>query len=268
MRVKPIIFKSSQSLKWTGLLIFWILSFLTLIIVSPNNELNKFYNHTVSQGPEFRPLKNEIRDLTYTKRDPKENSRPIYSIHFNSLLAENNELGIFKTALYKVVKIRDLQLSFYEYKISHIPKGTRISLQAIMKIAEKRINPMDGWGTNIDLSNVSEIIVNNFDYKVFYKDNLSLAVQSKRAFASYKQANVVLRGHVTITTADGSTLESNYVMWDLEKQRFKVNGIYVLNHNGIRKKGKDICVDTQLNLTKAQQAKLKQKETEKCFAKL
>jgi lipopolysaccharide assembly outer membrane protein LptD (OstA) len=128
---------------------------------------------------------------------------------------------------------------------------------------------VDGWRvTNIDLSNVSEVRINNFDYQVFYEDDLFLSIQSKRAMASYKHSGIVLRGHVIIKTADGSTLESNYVKWDIENQHFTVNGIYVINRNGVKTTGRNISVDAQLNNVKGQNAKVKRKEAEKCFAKL
>lgn len=77
-----------------------------------------------------------------------------------------------------------------------------------------------------------------------------------------------MRGHVIIKTADGSTLESNRVKWDIENQLFTVKGIYVINHNGVKSIGRNICVDAQLNSIKAQHAKFKQKENQECFAKL
>ena len=274
MSARLIIFKSSQWVKWTILLSFWILSFLILIIFTRNNKLNTLYNNTVSHGPELRPPKNQTGKVSYVRWDPKENYRPIYSVHFKNLRVENNKLGIFRTALHKIVKIRDLELRFYRYishsDISSVSEGTTSDIRALIKeVMRKLINPMDGCRVNnINLGNVSEVHINNFDYKVLYDDELFFAIRSKRATASYKHSGVVLRGHVTIKTADGDTLESNYVKWDIKKQHFSVNGVYVINRDGIVTTGKDICVDAQLKSIKAQHAKSKRKEKQECFAKL
>jgi len=274
MRARPIKFKSSLWLKWTVLLASWIFSFLILIIVTRNNELNTLYNNAMSHGPELGLPKNQIGSVSYTRWDPKENYRPIYSIYFKNLLAENSQLGIFKTALHKVVKIQDLKLKFYRYdsppNVSPLPEDIITNIRALIKeIIRKLTNPENRWRVNIiDLGNTSEVRVNNFDYKVFSDDDLSFAIQSKRAITSYKQSELALRGHVIITAADGSTLECNYAKWDTKKGHLKIDGVYVLNRNGVKMIGRDICVDTQLNLARAQQAKFKPKEAERCFAKL
>jgi len=302
MVVIPIIFKSRPWLKWTLLLPSWVLVFLILIIVSANNELNTLYSDAASLTPELRPPRNQTGALSYTRWDPEQNYRPVYSVCFKNLLAENNNLGIFKTALHKVVKIRGLELRFYRYtspkvitttELNHSksPRTTadstgRLSATAIpdipsmpedittelssliKKIMHRLITPVDGWRVDIDLGNVSEVCVNNFDYKVFHDDDLFFGIQSRRAIASYKRSGIVLRGHVIITTADGSTLETNYVKWDIENQLFTVKGIYVINRNGVKSIGRNICVNTELNNIKPQHAKFKQKEDKQCFAKL
>lgn len=259
----------------------WTLSFLILIIFAGTNELNTLYSDFVNCGPELRPPRNQLGAISYIRWDPEENHRPVYSVCFKNLRAENNKLGIFKTALHKVVKIRDLTLESYQYSsgkttatttpdIYPVYEETIADAKALIKqILYKLINPMDGWRVrNIDFGNVSEVHINNFDYKVLYDDELFFAIQSKRATASYKHSGVVLRGHVTIKTADGSTLESNYIKWDIKKQHFSVNGIYVLNRDGVKTTGRDICVNAQLKSVKAQHAKFNQKEEQKCFAKL
>lgn len=277
MSARPIIFKSDRWLKWVLLSALWILSFLILIIISANNELNTLYDDALSHASELRAPKNQIGALSYIRWDPKENYRPVYSVRFKNLLAENNNLGIFKTALHKVVKIRNLQLKFFQYSSQSpivlsssflVLKDTFADVKELKKMVAWMKNRSKGWAANIDLGNVSEVRVNNFDYKVFYDDDLFFAVQSKRAIVSYKHSGIVLRGHVIIKTADGSTLESNRVKWDIENQLFTVKGIYVINHNGVKSIGRNICVDAQLNSIKAQHAKFKQKENQECFAKL
>ena len=267
-----IIFESSPWLRRTVLLAFWILSFLILTISYTNSKLNTLYNNAISHGRGSRLPKNQIGAISYTRWDRKENYRPIYSVGLKNLLVGNNNLGIFKTGLHKVAKIRDLQLEFHQHTApkatltkrlnsnksprttvtdnSSILEYTITDARTIIGIVDRLVRPGHGWRVSIDLSNVSEVRVSNFDYKVFCDGSLFFSVQSKRVIASTKQSDLLLRGHVTIRTADGSTLESNCVTWDLKNQRFKVNGIYVLNRSGIRTTGKGICVDIQLNVFK------------------
>jgi len=53
-----------------------------------------------------------------------------------------------------------------------------------------------------------------------------------------------------------------------KKEYFKIVGTYVLSRNNKKSMGRDICVDTQLNPVKTQQAKINQKEAQRCFAKM
>jgi hypothetical protein len=273
-------FKSNPRLRYILFVVLWILFFLTLITISTNNKLNTLCSDAISRGPRLRLPKNQTGTFGCIRLDPEENYRPVYSVCFKNLLAENNNLGIFKTALHKKVKIRDLKLRFYQYTapevvtttISHtpfFPEDIDTDTEALVKKVISRLTtPENEWCFNIDLGNVSEFLVNNFDYIVFYDNDLFLAVQSKKATVSYKQTGVILRGHVAIKAADGSTLESNHVRWDVKKQHFAVNGIYVLHRDGKETMGRNICVDARLNDVRGKQAEFKRKETRKCFAKL
>jgi hypothetical protein len=131
-------------------------------------------------------------------------------------------------------------------------------------------NLCDGWKLTIpgiELSDIGEICVSDFDYQFFYDGELSFGVQGKRVIASYKQPDVILRGHVIITASGGSTLECNYAKWNVKKELFKVDGVYVLNRKGETISGKGVCVDTQLNSVGVQLAGSK-KGIKKCFVKL
>jgi hypothetical protein len=197
-----------------------------------------------------------------------------FAASIGSLRAENATLGIFKTAAAKVIKIKDMQLHFCEYPGSSpvtillanaLPEesaGNKTRLNEILASVpgKPRLTELCGeqfgdtrgyWRANvnnIDLSNTCEVVINNFDCRIFDGDALRLAVQSRRAVADLdKPQQIMLRGHVVITAADGSTLESNHVRWDTKKCYFRTDGTYFLNHNGEKTRGKDICVDSQLN---------------------
>ena len=275
---RPIIHGPRLWLKWSVLLISWYLSVLILgiVIVGGNNELSTLYSDTASTGRELRPPKNQTGAFNYRRWDPNENYRPISSVHFENFCSENNKFGFFKTALHKVVKIQDLELKFYNYNPDRITAATTPDVflfhqditndtRALVKGIIRRLTTFaDGWRVNnIDLSNVTEVRINNFDYQVFHDGDLLFATQSKRAIASNEHSYILLQGHAKITVADGGTLESNYVKWDVQKQHFRVNGVYVLNRGGVMTTGKGICVDSQLNIVGTQIAKAERRDTEK-----
>jgi len=282
---RPTVHEPFLWLKCSALLISWTLFALVLIIVTGNNELelSTIYLDFASlrPDPDLRPPKNTIKAFNYCRWDPKGNNRHRCSLRFENLYSENNKLGFFNTALHKVVKIQDLELKFYRYSsdkataattpdISPVPDGITTDTRALVKrIMHRLTTPADGWRVDlgVDLGNVSEVRVNNLDYRVFHDDNLFFATQSKRAIVSYEHSDIVLHGHAKITIADGSTLESNYIKWDVKKQHFSVKGVYVLNRGGAITTGKGICVDAQLKSVNGQYAKSERKE-QKCIAKL
>jgi len=262
------------------LLTAWTLSFLSFIIVTRNNELNKLYNKAAGPETGFIGPKNQTGALSYWRCEPKANGRLIHSVDLKNLRAENNNLGIFRTALHKIVKIQSLELEFHRYtsddvtankklRTSPIPEDLTADSRALIETIDKLLRRTDEWRiNNLDVGGVSEVSINNFGYKLFYDDELFFRVESKRAMVSYKYSGLVLRGHAKISIADGSTLESNYIEWDVKNQHFTVDGGYVLNRGGRVTIGKDICVDAQLNSVEAQNAKVKRKENQKCLAKL
>ena len=83
-----------------------------------------------------------------------------------------------------------------------------------------------------------------------------------------EDSDLVLRGHVTITAADGSVLECNHALWDLNDDLFKVKGTYVLNRNGARTSDKNIDVDTQLHPCGVEKAKSVREEVRPWFARV
>jgi len=295
MRESSAIF-TSRGVRLAVLLCSWVLSILALIIFTANNESNTLYSKMQNCEPELRLPKNQMGAVSYRRYDSKENGRPVHFISFRSLLVENNNFGIFKTATHKVVKIQDLELTFHRYTplnitsstnlsgkkdaetstdtqsehsvtttpdVSTAPEGTFTYTGELLNDIYRLIKPNDHWRINIDISNTSEVCVTNFDYNAFYDGAPLLIVRSKKATTSNKHPDVVtLRGHVIVKTADNSVLESNYVTWDTRKHHFTADGNYFLSRNGRKIRGKDICVDDKLNIVRAQVAALKERSKE------
>jgi hypothetical protein len=255
-----------------------------LLYFSEDIGFNELRAPDLLKGAKFEVPKNQTGSISVCRFDSKHNHRPAYSVCLSNLIAENGTLGIFKTALHKTVRIRDLEIRLHRYPFSktgrnpnkQVPsstvpvEGTVEDLKKLIKESSETLrNPEDQWRINsVDLSNASEVQINGFGYKIFSEGNLCLSITSKRAIASHKHSYIELRGHVEITTGQGNTLESNFVKWDVDKHHFVVKGSYVLNREGLQEMGKGVCVDWRLNVLGAKNVKSVQKEKSQWFAKL
>ena len=300
MRGEPT---KSKSIPWLKIVFFlppWLLAFIGLFVFSVNSELNTYNKNSWSPQLEFEMPKNRIGAFRYIRGDPDNSGRPLCSVYFKNLVIQSGTLGVFKTGLYKVVQIQDLQLEIFLYsssglapnimpnqnesgqakvKRANIPLEFRVldifsgqdvtdATKGLNSIIGGILTPVKGWRADIDLSNVSEVRINNCDYRVFYDGQLVSGVRSKRAIVSSDWPEVTLRGHVIITALDGSTLESNCVRWKIRQNIFLVDGIYVLSRNGTKIIGKNICVDAGLNETEEKKVTFSAKERMKCTANI
>lgn len=238
-------------------LICWILFACILLVFSASSKLSILSKQFENFNFKVTLPTNQLDTFSYTRFDSKMNYRPTYAIAFENLLLENNGFGPFKTAMYKKAMIRDLELRFYRYTSAAKGESTIDVEELIRDMADRLTRPSNRYSIgNINFANVSEVYADNFDCRFFYKNDLSLSIHCKRATASYRNYNMELRGHVTIKTADGTTLESNFVEWDIRSNVFRVNSAYVLNRNGDVKTGRNACFNFEL------------KEEHKCIAKL
>ncbi len=206
---------------------------------------------------------NQINGLTYYRYDPNTNKLR-FAASVETLRTENATLGIFRTAVARTIKVKDLQLHFYNYSgISApaaleglvLPEEVIAGENRLQKILSRLVDARDHWGVDIDLSNACELTIDNFDCRLFDDDTLRLAVQCRRAIVDSGWPLVTLRGHVTITSADGSTLESNYVKWDTKRQSFTADGTYFLRRGESQIAGKGIRVDSNLNVVDLKNAR-------------
>ncbi len=255
-------------LKWLGLCAAWIIFILLFLSLGEKRAFETLRRDGYGPAIRLQPPDNQTGPVSYSSWEPKKNHRPIRSISFSNLISENGRLGIFKTALQKVVKLQDLKLSFYRYGRPKTPAtGTARSAKAatnavsdihtlISIVSRKLTGGDDGLRIeNLDLSNVSEVRVNNISYRIFQNGNLFLHVQSKRAEASVERADVILRGHVIIVAENGRRLECNHATWYTAEDMFHIEGVYVLNRNGAVTSGRNICVDSRLDPVEIRTAK-------------
>lgn len=261
--------------KLVFLAVSWLCAICVLVFCSTNHDFNQVVSNIAENTAMPAARQNGMGGFAAWRCDPKANHRPIYSVAFKNLCAENASLGVFKTAAHKVVEIEDLQAKFFRYPSDGCfdsAQASPITAFSILSDPEdnghsETLAEMFGtfkdtkspWSLSIDLSNVSEVRLKNLDYKIFDNGTLSLGVQCKRALVTYNSPEIILRGYARITAADGSTLESNYITWDTKKCCFRADGTYFLTRNGKKIRGKDICVDDKLNTVWGQNTKAEER---------
>lgn len=270
----------ARKIKYMFFLMAWLVLVTSVVFFAAQNKLSTLHRIITSYNPELHFKDSSLGAFSYLTRDTKLKGAPGYSIRFDNLLTESGRLGIFRTGLHKRVKIRKLDLVFYKSSdninetnemspdISIAPLSLDEDLQTLIKNFFRLINPKNGWRVDIDIKNIAEVFVNDFDYKVFYDNELFLSIKSKRVITSYKNPKIVLRSHVTIKTAENNIIESNHVEWDMQNKCFNVRGVYALNRNGVKTLGRDITLDFKLNEIKNKQVAHKTRENKKCFVKM
>ena len=235
-------------LKYGAFFICW-LSFVIILALTANSNLTTFYRWSGTNfNAELELPKNELGAFSFVRFDSKAGYRPIYGIAFEKLLLENNNFGPFKTAMHKRAIIHDLHLKYYEYRNDKSITSTPADLEELIKQTGDILRPSKKYNIgNFNFANVSEVYADKFNCGFFSEDVLLLSVNCRKATASYKSANIELRGHVIVKTADGTTLESNYIEWDVRNNIFNVQGLYSLRQSGEVKTGRGASFDFTLN---------------------
>jgi hypothetical protein len=259
--------------KYVIFLAGWLTSVFILAMFSINNDLN-----LITERSHLSPLSdspsNRIGAFKFVQYSSERGSDPLFSVSFDNIFIENNNLGMFKSALYQAAHISNLEFKIYHYpenttKSCNLTKSGPLdfmkkysdnflsaqpSKNGIIAPAKNRIesilNMHDDWHTNLDIAhaNISDLIISDFSYVFFSEKNLVLSIKSKRAIASYNSKGLELRGHVIINNhQQKSVLESNHVVWDIASNIFIVQGVYVLNQNNVVKVGKDVTLNYALN---------------------
>ena len=255
---------------WGFALLSWIFAIIAIAA--------SFFGDSSPKATQNRGVLRQLNDshapitqFELVKRDPKENNRPIFAFGFGSLQVDNGQLGLFRSSLHKVIKIRDLEIRHHFYPSSQCTVQESNALEAIPGLLSELAGTLLGevfpdkthrntvrtkhtWHIPIDTSNTLEVRVNNFNYQIYTNHYPELKVDCKQALASYRQDGILLRGHVKIITGNGRKLESNHVIWDIQNKLFEVSGKYALKHKEGKTHGIGIHLDYQLNLTGRQYA--------------
>jgi hypothetical protein len=214
---------------------------------------------------------NAIGEVQYVKYSA-DGLNPEFWIHFSKLTAEGMQFGVFRTPVVKEVKIRDLTITVFREFRGDEKQQDPISLcKAEGLDSEKGLAGYlkgggKGWSADIDISNVVRIEAINFKYRVVANGAVTLEVTSRRAEVQGRLREIELRGHGTVKTRQGDTLEGNNIRWDVLSHTFRSKGTYVLNSDCRTITGRDICVDYELKPVSAGKNAKNPKEEQECYA--
>ena len=258
-----VVIVKSRSFRRYAAVAVWAAAAAALVAVcARRSEVRPYAGAMQSEVSNDSPPQNEIRNFTCYRYDPESNKLS-FAASVGSLRAENATIGVFRTAAARAVRIRDLQLWLSGDRQWGAMAGTAAAgaadapagrSAAMEDLLDGLLDARDRLGVDIDLSNTQEVTVENLDYRVFDEDRLALRVRSKRAAVSSARQEVELRGRVTVTAHDGSTLVSNHIRWDTRRQNFTADGTYLLRRGDRQITGRGSCVDSNLNILSTKSA--------------
>jgi hypothetical protein len=204
---------------------------------------------------------NEISGVQVSACDPQADRRPLYSVAFDRLTADNGRIGVFRTPLFKVVTVEGLRFSLFTYGQGDSTAPTAVvEGKGLAGVAGLQHEVLDGLLARlkdlsagcsplIDVSNAAEVQVRGLDCTLYQDRRPRLAVRCHKALIAESSPVLELRGAVVITASDGARLESNCVNWNLGTGRFTAPGQYVLHQGGSPMVGRGLCCDQQLRIT-------------------
>jgi hypothetical protein len=194
---------------------------------------------------------------------------------------ENCSIGIFKTALHQVAKIKNFKFTSNSYTDSTSKSTVDDSLrylpfrhspkEQIRTYAGLLSNKLNRWGVSFDIDsfNISGLIFDGFDYAVFSDDVPVLSIKCSRAEISYDTEGIELRGHVEIRAGDTKIIKANHINWDYDNRKFIVKSVYALRKDNFIETGRSIVLDYELERSSPdRRTDDKNKEDGKCLAKM
>lgn len=262
-------------------LLFWAGGFYTLFVLRaptvPQAQIPTLVLPQQSTSPN-----STAGPMRYTRWDPQQGNRIQFSISLDNLTVKPGTLGVFQTGLFKTVQVRSLQMRRYEYQSDPDTQGLgMVSEDTALRALEldnpelvkgifsgdqeplRLSNEMEIQVDRPDVSDAGQLLVENFDYQIVYEGKPRLSISSKRAFASWEDPGILLRGGVVVTAADGGTVRSNRIRWNPRDRVFSVEDNYLLTQGPSRSAGKSVYLDEQLNIIDAARAASNQYQPER-----
>jgi hypothetical protein len=206
---------------------------------------------SMERGPQPPvPAARETGAFSVRRFDPAAGHRPVFSVSWKNLRAENGRVGVFRTALSRTLAVDGLRIRSYQYsRVAEGGQGRSPLIQTIACLDDRLKQDFAGMkieGPLADLGRATRVTVKDLDYSVLRDGQPSLDIQCRSAIVSSPGLEIVLRGGVTIK-AGGVTLASNCALWDAQTNQFRIPGAYTLNDNGIVVSGRGIRCDEHLS---------------------
>lgn len=220
---------------------------------------------TCLASPAGRPVFSDEGTGTFVvRRKDAGEDRPAYEVAFDCLRAENGNSGPFRTAAHKIVHIDNLHVKFL-----HASQGEDVNAEPTIRLGDlcsllaprRRCGLTDGglgllqefwndggnFSISLDLTNTAEVRINQLEWEVCREGRILFHARCKRACLPHDNSYIILRGHAAVTV-NGTTLESNCVAFDVQKNQIIVDGRYILTHAGERQFGTRSVFDTHLQV--------------------
>lgn len=266
-----------------SLIVCWCLSFYLLLHVTRSFNIPAPNNST--DIPSFAALpENELGVFSMVQYNTQYPFDPVYSLRFDHLKVSNAKLGLFNTALCKQITLQNVSFGLHSYTetpppIPHKPVKRRKKSTAPVARSIPQDNKMSKNPTTLeagfsqlrgqisdqlnellslqdtaavsvpDVSQTIHLNINKFHFDWYLDSQTRLSIQCNTAlFGAESTDQLALQGAVKITTPNGS-IQTNHVIWDIQKQLFHVKGNYVLTKRDQKQFGKDICFDENLAIS-------------------
>lgn len=235
------------------LLLFWLTG---VILVGIRTGVLKRSDNEVFPV-DYAPAsgRNETGALTAWRKDSSSVSAASYRITFDNLRAENASLGVFKTACVKVVHVENVRVVFFADGMRLCDLG---ALLAPREQGAPGANPLGlfsemeesgaEWSKPVDLANTTDVRIRRLDWQVCRADRTVFHVRCQHATLRSDTPQIVLRGHVIITTPD-AVLQSNCVEIDVGDESIVAPGRYSLRCDGTVRAGQGARFSTALKPT-------------------
>lgn len=218
----------------------------------------------VSPGVRPAPAANETGSFSAQSREAAGQSTASYRVVFDNLSATNRTLGLFRTASHKQVRIENLRVAFVtapnvisakpvrlrDFCDLFAPRTGNLGKTGPLGVFDEFGAGESNWSVGVDLSNATEVRIENLDWSVCVGEATTLRVQCRHARLEADTAHVVLRGHATVTTPE-AVLESNCIEMDVQDECFVVDGRYLLTQGQRKQRGQRGRFDAALGVFRA-----------------
>ena len=259
---------SRSPLKWLGVFLFWVLALAYLVCDGAGN--NRLTCAPISSWAEacLRYERGVLQSVKYVQWSEGRDSAPLFLMQFEELSTDSGHAGPFRTSLYNVARIKSLHVQLFPQPeapshpksggdarkgggatLLSLPQSPSVLLRRYTSLASDGLRTGQGVSLKADLpclNDIAHVEIHGFAWDVVEQGACTLQVHCRRALLHPRDNCVGLRGHVRISTADGTVLESNRVLWHPDKRRFRVEGGFLLTQDGRRSTGSGIWFDERL----------------------